>query len=139
MIGKMPNENDSEFAALIGLAANQDQEALLCLNLAISYFHKFDDVIDGDIKLTARSLVELNNLLTRLQTCKFYRDYSSILTSHLMLIGEDYVASNEEDSYWNVLRHNGNNFVRIVALLTGGEQLMNEVSKQLRAFSFKNR
>jgi hypothetical protein len=119
-------------------AAGGNQHAYRCADLAVSYFHAFDDIIDGDTPLSSRSLVKLNNLFLRLCACQFFCENRAILMPLLILIGEDYVASNEESKHWRILRHSGNNFIRAIALITGGEELLFEVSKELRDFSVKN-
>lgn len=119
-------------------AANSNQDAYVSIDLAVSYFHQFDDLVDGDTEFNARNFVKVNNLLTRLLTSKFFCENRGVLLAQILLIGDDYIASVESPEYWDRLRHNGNNFIRLIALITGGENLFIEVSKELRDFSVKD-
>lgn len=133
----MPKENSQVMKNILDLAANGNAQARLCLDLAVTFFHNSDDIIDCDMLLTVRELTKYNNMLARLFTCEFFKQFSGILMVQMALIGDDYAAS-EESPEWIMLRHCGNNFVRTIALLTGGEDLMVRVSKMLRDYSIKD-
>lgn len=142
----MPAEFDPEFAALLEEASCGNNDALQCLMLATTYMHLFDDVVDGDLKLTAANLVKVNNIFARLLTCNFFIANKAILLAQLLLIGECYAAAEEYKTsgfekrreWSNYMRHCGNDFIRAVALLCGGEAGLIYVSRKLREYSLKD-
>lgn len=140
----MPNENDPKFAEILKLASNDDDEAFKFVLLWSSYSHKFDDLVDGDTELTAANMVECNNILQRMLSGVFYQRHPEMLGLQLYLVGEAYAASEQfkdaapdsnEREWANFLRHAGNDVIRAVAAITGGEVLLKEVSKKLRQYS----
>ncbi len=132
----MPFENDIEFRGLLEQISNGDIKALICAELAVSYFHTFDDVVDGDKFGCARTMTECNNLFARLLCCEFFRLHQGVLLPQLILIADDYATSNECKRY-DFLRHNGNNFLRLIALITGGENHLVRCSRKLLDSAFK--
>lgn len=124
-----------EFTLVLEKASNGNQEALHCMRLASTYFHTFDDLVDRDIELSAFTFSNCNNLFLKLILNPFFLQHNQLLGTILLLISDDYIASNEEDKYWNNLRHCGNTFFKTVALLTGGDKLMLEVGRMLRQCS----
>ena len=126
----------SEFGELLIKASGGNNDALRCCQLAMEYFHYFDDLVDGDIQLSAETLVMCNNILLKLTLNPFFQANQTLLAGVLFLVADDYVASETEPA-WKMLRHTSNNFIRVVALLTGGENLMKVVGKQLRAASIE--
>lgn len=131
---------------LFKIIANENEDAYKFICLWSSYCHLFDDIIDKDKVGDINSLLELNRILLRFTTCKFYDDYRQTIMSLQILIGESYQASeslrkNKEDiKSFNLglfLSHSGNDMLRFVALVTGGENHLNYVSKELRALTIK--
>lgn len=124
--------------------ANGDEEALLFIALWSSYCHLLDDLIDKEIAPTALKFIECNNLLTRLLTCEFFLRHRNIILTLKCLIGENYAASESMRTQdgrikdWGLfLSHSGNDMLRFVALVTGGEAHLNSISAQLRDLTLK--
>lgn len=142
----MPNENSQEFAYLLDKIANGDKDALLVCRLWTTYCHKFDDLVDSDVPLTADNMVECNNVLTRMLTNSFFVQYKDLLMLNLIMVGEAYAAAEnmkvmpgvKEQEWAAYLRHSGNDFLRLIALLTGGEKHLANMSRKLRELSIKD-
>lgn len=137
-------EQSSEAKELFLEAAGEDGEAARFLMLWSSYCHSLDDLVDGDIAPTALKFIECNNLLTRLLTCEFFTSHRNNILVLKCLIGESFLASEElrrgegREKDWGLfLSHSGNDMVRFVALVTGGESKLNSISRKLRALTLK--
>lgn len=125
--------------------ANGSQAAYDFCVLWSSYCHKFDDIVDGDIAPQAANFVEVDNLLTRVLTCEFFRANGSIILAQKLLISESYVASevmrqseNTKRKEWGLfLSHAGNDMLRLVSIITGGEPHLQYISEKLRTLTLK--
>lgn len=114
-----------------------NEDAFAFVKLWTLYCHKFDDIIDEDFSVV--DLIETNNELTKLLTCKFFTDYSSLLLPQIYLSAESYQASetSKKDNFLGVyLSHEGNNLLRLVALITGGYNHLVKMSEKIRELTY---
>ena len=142
----MSRTSSPEAIELFKEIANEDADAYQFICLFSSYGHLFDDLIDKDVSQSPESLLELSRLLLRLTTCKFYDKYRQTIMSLQILIGESYITSEklrkdrnniQEYQYGLFLSHAGNDMLRFVALVTGGENHLNYISGKLRELTIK--
>jgi hypothetical protein len=125
--------------------ANGDGEALNFIRLWSSYCHTFDDLVDGDTSPTALAFAENQGLFTRLLFCPFFRRYEQDSLILRALISEAHTASedmrkssNPRERDWGLfLSHSGNDMLRFVALVTGGEKHLIEMSRKIRELTLK--
>lgn len=138
----MSREAEDIFKEITG----DNEEAYKFICLWSSYCHKFDDLVDKDVNFSTENLLELNRILLRLTTCKFYDDYRPTVMALQIMIGENYVASEKlriakkdlpSFQLGLFLSHCGNDMLRFVALVVGGENHLNYVSEKLRELTIK--
>lgn len=131
------NLTQDEIRTLYWFTANGDNGAFEFLSHWSVYCHRFDDLVDVDFN--ALELIETNNELLRLTTCKFFRANAEILLPQIYLAAEAYRASEGEEKGTALgihLSHEGNNMLRVVALITGGFNHLVEVSKKVRGLTY---
>lgn len=114
-----------------------NKDALDFVKLWSIYCHMFDDIVDEDFNVV--NLIETNNELIKILTCKFFTDYSSLLLPQIYLAAESYQASEttKKDNFLGVyLSHEGNNMLRLVALITGGFNHLVKMSEKIRSLTY---
>lgn len=122
-----------------------DESALQFCKLWSTYCHEFDDLVDGDTKPTALAFAETQHIFARLMNCEFYKKYAPDIQLLRILISEYYTESEEMRSSknprlreWGLLQsHCGNDMLRFVALVTGGEKHLRDMSRKLRILTLK--
>jgi hypothetical protein len=117
--------------------ANGNSDALEFLNLWASYAHKLDDLVDEEFNVV--SLIDSNLDLARLTTTRFFTLHAPLLLAQIYLAAESYQASetlNKGTWLGIMLSHEGNNMLRVVALITGGFKHLEMVSSKLRELTF---
>lgn len=142
----MPNENSEDFRTALECVANGNVDAKEFVLLWTTYCHKFDDLVDGDTAPSAENLVECNNVLLRICNSRFFTQHYAALSVVILLTAETYAAcerlkkseSTYEKEWAEMFRHCGNDVLRAVALLTGGEKHLNYVSNLLREFAVED-
>lgn len=134
----------TEAEQLFADIANGDEAALQFIRLWSSYCHLFDDLIDGDLAPTAIKFAECENLLARLLSCEFFKRHSEIILVLRIMISEAHTASEylralqgRERDWGLFLSHSGNDMLRFVAVVTGGEKHLASISARLRNLTLK--
>lgn len=119
--------------------ANGNQEAFEFIILWNGLCHSIDDVVDCSGK---NPEFIIKSFMSVFSLCEhpFYKKYSASLYSVIVLTANAFADSNDERliilQIKDTLRFYGNEMLMWIAFITGGHQLMREISWKLRAISY---
>lgn len=124
-------------------AANEDSFAMVFLNLWSEYCHDIDDLID-EKKHDAETLCKLLILANVLYSTHFYVNHATALKLVVLNITNAYADSVKWDKagdwqgkWADTLRFAGAEMVTAVAMITGGYDLVRQISPLLREVNWK--
>ena len=133
----MSNLSQEQIEAFYEDIANGDKDALAFIIGWQTYSHEFDDLVDEGFDLEKG--IKNNVRLMGLFTSKFFGFNSHQLLPAILLAAEAYKASNTTDKDTGLgeyLSHEGNNVLRVVALITGGFEHMARISNEIRRLTY---
>lgn len=131
------NLSDQELKRFYERICLGNEEAFYFINKWLIYSHKFDDLVDEEFNIV--KLVETNVELHEVLTCPFFQSHASKLLPAIYLAAESYQASEttqKDSAIGGYLSHEGNNVVRIVALICGGYKHLVKISSELRILTY---
>jgi hypothetical protein len=114
-----------------------NEEAFYFVSKWSVYCHKFDDLVDENFDVIR--LVETNVELHEVLTCPFFRVHGDKLLPLIYLAAESYQASEttqKDTAVGGYLSHEGNNVLRVVALICGDYKHFVEMSEEIRRMTY---
>ena len=134
----------SKLSQLYFDAAGGNQDALVFVTAFHVYCHAIDDLVDGDVPMTAESLLDVLMQANALYATPFWINNWFRLQPVMAQICNTYADSvaweNAEESWKkqtaDVLRLCGNDMITQVAWIVGGYKHMRSISLRLREFAY---